>query len=99
MQVTLRNAYKQRKVLLDSDAMAIVGEAVFKQLSQDERRAINYAAEHGAISVSDLQRLTQKTWHAAKRILEQLKVRGIFEDTRRPSLARDPQARYRLRRR
>ena len=61
VQVTLRNAYKQRKALLDADAIAVVGEAVFKTLTQDERRAINFVAEHETISVSDLQRVTQRT--------------------------------------
>ena len=96
MQVTLRNAYKQRKALLDADAMAVVGEVIFKTLTQDERRAINFAAEHGAISVSDLQRLTQRTWPASKRLLEGLKKKGIFKDNRRKSLKVDPQARYLL---
>jgi ATP-dependent DNA helicase RecG len=96
VQVTLRNAYKQRKALLDADAMAVVGEAIFKTLTQDERRAINFTAEHGAISVSDLQRLTQNTWPASKRLLEGLKKRGILKDNRRKSLKVDPQARYLL---
>jgi hypothetical protein len=96
VHVTLRNAHKQRRVLLDADAMAVVGEAVFKTLSQDERRAINFTAERGTISVSDLQRLTQKTWPASKRILEGLKTKGILEDKRRSSLKVDPQARYLL---
>jgi ATP-dependent DNA helicase RecG len=96
VQVILRNAYKQRKALLDADAMAVVGEAIFKTLAQDERRAINFAAEHGAISVSDLQRLTQKTWPASKRLLEGLKKKGILKDKRRTSLKVDPQARYLL---
>jgi ATP-dependent DNA helicase RecG len=94
VQVTLRNAYKQRKALLDADAMAVVGEAVFKTLTQDERRAINFLAEHGTISVSDLQRVTQRTWPASKKILEGLKDRGILEDKRRTGLRFDPQARY-----
>ncbi len=96
VQVTLRNAYKQRKALLDADAMAVVGEVIFKTLTQDERRAINFAAEHGAISVSDLQRLTQKTWPASKNLLEGLKKKGILKDNRRTSLKVDPQARYLL---
>jgi ATP-dependent DNA helicase RecG len=58
VRVVLRNNVKHRKVWVDSDAAKLVGEAVMKQLSQDELRAINFVAEHGAISVSDLQRLT-----------------------------------------
>lgn len=96
VQVTLRNAYKQRRVLLDSDAMKVVGEAIFLTLTQDERRAINYVTEHGVISVSDLQRLTQRTWHASKRILDKLKERGILEDRRRKKIKRDTKARFYL---
>lgn len=92
--VRLRNDYRQRKVWLDSDAAHVVGEAIFKTLSQDEKRAINLAAEHGEISVSDFQRVTQKTWHASKRILENLKKKGIFLDRRRKGIARDTTARY-----
>lgn len=94
VRVVLRNHYKQRKVLLDSDAMHVVGEAIFKTLSQDERRAINYATEHGSINVSDLMRLIQRSWHHSKKVLERLKQRGIFEDKRRTDLRGDPQARY-----
>jgi ATP-dependent DNA helicase RecG len=96
VRVILRNDYKQRKVLLDSDAMHIVGEAIYKTLSQEERRAINYATEHGSINVSDLMRLIQRSWHHSKRVLEHLKKREIFEDDRRDDIARDPQARYKL---
>lgn len=94
--VRLRNDYKHRKVWLDADAIHVVGEAIFRTLSQDEKRAINFAVEYGKISVSDLQRLTQRTWHASKKILEGLKKKGIFDDTRRKNLKADPQARYHL---
>lgn len=95
--VKLRNDYQHRRVWLDSDAINVVGEVVFKTLTQDEKRAINLAAEHGAISVSDLQRLTQKTWHASKKILEGLKAKGILKDRRKTNLpkgSKDTAARY-----
>jgi ATP-dependent DNA helicase RecG len=92
--VRLRNDYKQRKVWLDADAVHVVGEAIFKTLTQDEKRAINLAAEHGEISVSDFQRLTQKTWHTSKRILENLKQKGILLDRRRKGIKKDTKARY-----
>jgi ATP-dependent DNA helicase RecG len=95
--VRLRNAYKQRKVWVDSDAISIVGESIFKTLSQEERRAINFASENnGVISVSDLQRITQGTWPAASKILQKLERRGILHHKRRSGLDRDPQARYHL---
>lgn len=98
VRVTLRNDYKQRKALLDSDAMAVVGEVIFKTLTQDERRAINYAAEHGEVNVSVLARLLQSNWHQAKRVLDSLKKRGIFDDRRRQDIARDTHAVYFLKR-
>lgn len=92
--VKLRNDYKHRRVWLDADAVKVVGEVIFKTLTQDEKRAINLAAEHKEISVSDFQRLTQKTWHASKQVLEGLKKKGIFIDKRRKGIARDTTARY-----
>jgi ATP-dependent DNA helicase RecG len=96
VQVILRNDLKQRKVLLDSDVMHVVGEAIFKTLTQDERRAINCAVEHSSITVSDLMRLILRSWHLSKKVLENLKKREIFEDKRREDITRDPQATYRL---
>jgi len=98
VRVTLRNDYKQRKQLLDSDAMAILGEAIFKTLTQEERRAINYAVEHGKINVSDLMRLLQSNWHHSKKVLERLKAKGIFDDKRRKDIEKDTHAVYFLKR-
>ncbi|CAN5410527.1 ATP-binding protein [soil metagenome] len=94
VRLTLRNDYKQRKALLDSDAIAIVGEALFKSLSQEERQAINYVAEHGKIGVSDLMRVLQSNWHHSKRVLESLKSKDILYDKRRKNVQRDSYARY-----
>lgn len=95
--VRLRNDYKHRRVWIDADAINVVGEVIFKTLTQDEKRAINLAAEHGEISVSDFQRLSQKTWHASKKILEGLKKKGILKDRRKTNLpkgSKDTAARY-----
>jgi ATP-dependent DNA helicase RecG len=96
VKVVLRNNVKHRKVWVDSDAAKLVGEAVMKQLSQDELRAINFVAEHGAISVSDLQRLTARTWPSAKKLLVGLVDKGLLDHQIRkgPDLERDPQARF-----
>jgi ATP-dependent DNA helicase RecG len=92
--VRLRNDYKQRKVWLDSDAVAVVGEAIFNTLSQDEKRAINFVAENGSISVSNLQRITQRTWPSAKKLLQGLCQKGILRTSRRRGLERDTAARF-----
>src|SRR5206468_3307428 len=62
VRVVLRNNVRQRRVWVDSDISAIVGEAVMQDLNEDEKRLINFAAEYGELSVSDAQRLTQKSW-------------------------------------
>ena len=97
VKVVLRNNVKHRKVWVDSDAAKLVGETVMKQLSQDELRAINFVAEHGAISVSDLQRLTGRTWPSAKKLLSGLVDKKLLDHKIRTTLDRDPQARFVLR--
>jgi predicted HTH transcriptional regulator len=92
--VTLRNNTKQRKVWVDSDATAVVGEALSKQLSQHELRVINWIAENKSINVSQVQRLTEKSWPGARKLLERLVERGILEEIRRSWLQRDPQAHF-----
>jgi ATP-dependent DNA helicase RecG len=99
VKVVLRNNVKHRKVWVDSDAAKLVGESVMKQLTQDELRAINFVAEHGAISVSDLQRLTGRTWPSAKKLLMGLVDQKLLDHQIRtgPDIERDPQARFTLR--
>lgn len=94
VKVLLRNDVRQRRVWVDSDVAVIVGEAVMKDLSEDEKRAINFAAEYGEVSVSDVQRLTQRSWPSAKRVLTGLVIKNILEHRLRNNLDRDPQARF-----
>jgi ATP-dependent DNA helicase RecG len=94
LRVTLRNNIKQRKVWIDSDAAAAVGAAIARTLSQAQRRAINFVAENGMISVSQLQRLTGKSWPSAKKTLVELEKRGLLVQKKRRDKDRDPQARY-----
>lgn len=100
--VRLRNEVKQRKVWLDSDTLEVVGETLFKTLSQDEKRIINFIAEHGEISVSNAVRLTQRSWHSSRNLLRNLVTRGILTSTHREfrvkSSGRDTAARYKLNR-
>jgi ATP-dependent DNA helicase RecG len=66
VRVTLRNNIRQRKVWIDSDAAALVGEAIFATLTPDEKRALNFAVEHGAVTVTQVQRHTARTWTTAR---------------------------------
>jgi ATP-dependent DNA helicase RecG len=94
VRVTLRNNIKHRKVWIDKDASAAVGEAVFAKLTQDEKRVINFVVEYGNISVSQTQRLTARTWQSAKKLLVGLKEQNILDDKRNRALDRDPGARF-----
>ena len=98
VRVTLRNNIKYRKAWIDKDASTVVGAAIASGLDENERRIINFIAEHGPISVSQVQRLTQKTWPAASKMLKRLVEQGILDYRKSPALKdRDPGARYTLR--
>jgi len=98
VRVTLHNNIKQRRVWVDREASEIIGASIMRGLSEDHKRAINFAAEHGSIGVSQLQRLTGMSWPTCKRMLKELAEKGILEHKVRPELDRDPKARYFLRR-
>ena len=97
VRVTLRNNVRHRKAWIDSDAVALVGAAVLQELSREERQAVNFVAENGKITVNQVQRLTGRSWQAAKNVLERLVEKKILDHIKRPGLQRDPQAHYILR--
>lgn len=96
VRVTLRNNIAVRKVYVDKDVASIIGAAIAPTLSEHELRIINFLAEHKQISVSQAQRLTQKSWPASSKLLKGLKEKGIVTDIRKDR-DRDPSARYILR--
>jgi ATP-dependent DNA helicase RecG len=98
VRVTLRNNIAVRKVYVDKDASAIIGAVIAQTLSENELRIINFLAENKKISVSQVQRLTGKSWPASSNLLKGLKKRGIVTDVRKSKKKdRDPSARYVLR--
>jgi ATP-dependent DNA helicase RecG len=94
----LKNNVEQRKAWIDSDAQSVVGELMFKTLSEHEKRVINYVAETGRISVTDAVRLTDKAWETCKAMLEKLARREILKHVHRKDIIRDPNAHYVLNR-
>jgi ATP-dependent DNA helicase RecG len=84
VKVTLRNDIQHRRVWIDSEISSLIGTAIFQELSNDERRALNFVAENGKINVSQVTRLTNRGWRSAKKMLLRL--------TRR-----DPEAHFVLR--
>ena len=96
VRVTLRNNVHQRKVWVDHDVTELIGSLLARDLGENEKRFVNYVAEHDEISVSDAQRLSHLGWHTAKKVLMRLVDRGILIRDGREDLDRDPKARFRL---
>lgn len=92
--VTLKNNVEQRKVWLDADASRIVGEALFKLLTEHEKRIVNYVADFRRISVTDAVRITGKAWESSKALLDNLCTRGILRHVHRKDILRDSKAHY-----
>ncbi|WP_417744711.1 ATP-binding protein [Rosistilla oblonga] len=89
VQVTLRNNIKQRKVWVDGDVTKIIGEALAAQLSEREKRIVNWMAEHGDITVNKSQLVLQTYWQDAKNVLHELSRKRILQYIRFKSLSRD----------
>lgn len=94
VRVTLRNNIKQRKVWVDSDVAAVIGDAIAGTLTRDEKRVVNFVAEHKKVNVSQVQRLTQLTWPAAKKLLTRLQEKGILHHVHRDDVDRDSAAHF-----
>jgi ATP-dependent DNA helicase RecG len=94
VRVTLRNNVKQRRFWVDSGATKVLGEALLKNLSSEEKRVLNFVLEYGSINVSECLHLipTLPKWHAAKTLLERMKKGGLLD--RRHTRPRDPHSRY-----
>ena len=100
VRVILRNNIKQRRAWIDYDVSKVVGEAIASGLSEPEKRALNWAAEHGQIRISDANKLLGVSWQAAQKLLLGLAERRIFQYIRfRPYQkdSRDSRAYFRLR--
>lgn len=97
VHVILRNNIEARKEFVEAGALKLLGEAVYEKLDQREKLIINFVAERGHINVSDANRVLNKDWQTAKKILDGLVKKEVL--MRRSTKPRDPSARYLLRRR
>jgi ATP-dependent DNA helicase RecG len=81
VRVTLRNEIKQRKVWVDSDVSKLLGEALSRNLSGEEKRVLNFVAEYGKINVTQCHRLIPSLpkWHNAKKLLLRLAEKGLLK--------------------
>jgi ATP-dependent DNA helicase RecG len=80
VRVTLRNNSKQRKVWIDSDVSELLGEALARNLTPEEKRILNFVAENERINVSQCLKLVPglPKWHSAKTLLMKLVDKGLL---------------------
>jgi ATP-dependent DNA helicase RecG len=100
VRVTLRNNIKQRRAWIDKDVSRLVTEAIAADLTEEEKRVLNWAAEHDSITISDANKLLVISWQSARKLLLGLAARRIFQYVRFKKYEkdkRDPQAFFRLR--
>lgn len=97
VKVVLRNDLKHRKIWIDADISALLAERIVGELSQDEKRVLNWIAENNSINVSQVQRLTSRSWPSSSNLLKRLAKKGILSHVHRKDMERDPQACYVLR--
>jgi ATP-dependent DNA helicase RecG len=93
--VTLHNHIKHRKVWIDTDVTLALGEALTRNLSLEEKRVLNFVAEHGRINVSQCHRLLGLVkWHSGKRVLQKMTEKGLLRHVHSKSVLRDNKAHY-----
>lgn len=96
VRVTLRNHIKQRGVWVDADVTRVLGENLANSLTSDEKRVLNFVAEHGRINVTQCHRLITAIgkWHSAKKLLEQLVSKQLLVHVHSATVERDAKAHY-----
>ena len=99
VRVTLRNNIHQRRAWVDRDVGRVVGEAIAATLNENEKRVLNWMAEHGSITISDAHKLLDISWQHARRLLLSIAKKRLCQYIRFESYEkdkRDPRAFFRL---
>jgi ATP-dependent DNA helicase RecG len=100
VRVTLRNNIKQRRAWIDRDVSHLISEAIAADLTETEKRALNWAAEHGELTINDAHKLLDISWQSARKLQLGLARKRIFQYIRFKEYKkdnRDPRAYFRLR--
>jgi ATP-dependent DNA helicase RecG len=94
--VTLRNHIKQRKVWVDADVTTLLGDALARNLTSEEKRVLNFVAEHGRINVTQCHKLLPAIgkWHTARRLLFRLVEKGLLKHVHSKNILRDNKAHF-----
>jgi ATP-dependent DNA helicase RecG len=99
VRLTLRNDIEHRKAFVDSDAFKVLGEVLSGSLNEYEKRIVNHLAERSTINVTEAARIGGKRWQAAKKVLASLVRRGILDHVHSPTIERDANAYFVLKKR
>lgn len=100
VRVTLRNNIKLRRAWIDQDVGRIVGESLAADLSENEKRVLNWVAENDRIGISDANKLLGLSWPAAQQLLMGLARKRVLQYVRFKPFernVRDQRAFFRLR--
>lgn len=98
VRVVLENNIAFRKRYVDARAIEVIGHNQFRSLSEKERMVVNYAAEHGKMTVSDASRIVKGGWRQIKSMLDDLCARDVMSRVSPMKIERDPKAHYVLKR-
>lgn len=101
VRVTLRNNLKLRKLWIDSELGGLIAPEVLRDLTDEERRILNYVTEHGSINVTQSQALfhgkgSRRRWHAYKKVLTGMVAKGLLAHHHSPVVKLDSRACYKL---
>jgi ATP-dependent DNA helicase RecG len=100
VRVTLRNKIAQRKALVDFDVSKLISEAIAADLTEREKRLVNWIAERQTITINGAVKLLGISWQSAQKILFSLCKKRILQYVRFREFekdVRDPKAFFRLR--
>ena len=99
VRLTLMNNVEHRRQFVDTDAFGVLGKELSQSLSAQERRIVNYVAEHQNINVTEAVKLTGTRWHTIKNTLTSLVDRNILDHIHSDEVERDRHAYFVLKKR
>lgn len=78
VKVTLRNNKELRRRVLDQDVIQYFGVERWRHLNDDERNVATYAFRNNVVNVSDVTRITGRTWKTCKNMLDRMVKNGLL---------------------
>lgn len=96
VRVTLRNNIKQRRAWIDAAVVSVVSPEIDKTLTDEERRVINYLAEHATINTTQAAKILDRGWQSTHRLLLRLQSKKLLKYHHRKDIDRDGQAFFTL---